>query len=75
MTEDNVINFSGVTRLDIDADRVLKSAVGRLDKVVIVGFDKDGDEYFASSVADGGTTLWLMERAKLKLLRVADSDD
>ena len=31
--------------------------------------DMDGEEYFASSIADGGTVLWLIERMKLQLLR------
>ncbi len=59
-----------VSRLDIPADRVLESAIGKLDEVVLIGYNKDGDEYFASSVADGGTVLWLTEKMKKKLLEM-----
>ena len=54
---DNVIPFGGITRLDIDPDRVLTSAVGKLECVVVVGLGKDGEEYFASSMADGADAL------------------
>jgi hypothetical protein len=63
-----IINLNCVTRLDLPADRVLESAIGKLDKVIIMGYDKDAKEYFASSVADGGEVLWLMERMKKALL-------
>jgi hypothetical protein len=66
-----VVIFNGVTRLDIPAERVLKGALKEdLDKVVVIGYAKDGSEFFASSMADGGTVLWLMERLKLQLLNV-----
>lgn len=63
-----ILLFDGVTCLDLPADRVLTEAIDKLNKVVIIGYDKEGQEYFASSVADGGTVLWLMERFKLQLL-------
>lgn len=70
---DNVIPLAGVTRLDLPADRVLESAKEHCrDGVVIIGYDKDGDEYFASSIADYRTVLWLLERLKLRLLEIAD---
>ena len=69
-----VIPLNNVTRLDMPADRVLEAAIGKLEKVVVLGYDDDGDEYFASSVADGGTVLWLMERLKLKLLTVQECE-
>lgn len=71
MTAD-VIDFTGTTTLDIDPDRILQSAIGQMDQVVLIGWDKDGREYFSSSVSDGGTVLWHLERAKLKLLHKGD---
>lgn len=68
----NVVDLNVVTKLDIDPDRVLSKHIGQLDQVVICGFDKDGDEVFASSIADGADVLWLLERSKLKLLRMVD---
>lgn len=68
----NVVRFTGITKLDIHADHVLESAIGKLEGVVVLGYDKDGQEYFASSYADGGDMLWLLERAKKALLEMAD---
>jgi hypothetical protein len=39
----------GETRLDIDPDKVLTGAVGKLSEVVIVGYESDGSLYFARS--------------------------
>lgn len=68
-----VVFLNCVTKLDLPADRVLEQAIGKLDKVVLIGYDKEGAEYFASSVADGGTVLWLMEKMKKALLNVGES--
>lgn len=70
----DVVRFTGVTRLDIDPDGVLNAAVGELDGVVVIGYHKDGSEYFASSIADGGTVNWLLDRYKMKLLQVVDDE-
>lgn len=67
-----IIDYTGITRLDVDPDRILDAAQGQLEGVVILGYTKDGDEYFASSYADGGTVLWLLERCKLALLGAAE---
>ena len=62
-----------ITKLDVPPKRVIEGAVeANLKSVVIIGFDEDGDEYFASSIADGGTVMFLMERAKFKLLNIVD---
>ena len=64
-----VIPFTGITTLDMPPDQILEAAVGKLEGVVIMGFTADGDEeYFASSYADGGTVLWLLERLKKRLI-------
>lgn len=68
-----VVDLSVITTLPLDPDRLLEKAVGQLDRVLIIGMDKDGEEYFASSDPDGGTIIWDMERAKLKLLRLVDT--
>jgi hypothetical protein len=33
-----------------------------------MGWDHDDNEVFASSYADGGTVLWLLERCKKRLI-------
>ena len=66
---DNVIPLGCITRLDLPTDQVLEEAKGPCsDGVVVLGFDTDGDLYFASSIADGGSVIWLLEQAKLALL-------
>lgn len=68
-----VVNLGCVTRLDLPPDRILESAIDKLESVVIIGYDKDGQEYFASSIADGAEVVWLMERSKKKLLEIAEA--
>lgn len=67
-----VIQFTGITKLDLDPDVILENNKGVLEGVVIMGWDKEGKEVFASSYADGGTVLWLAERMKKLLLEVDD---
>ena len=67
----NVIPLGNVTSLDLPTDRVLDGAKGDCSKgVVVMGFDDEGELYFASSIADGGTVLWLLEMCKMRLLEV-----
>ena len=67
-----VIPLGCVTRLDLPAERVLAMAAeADMQGVVIIGYTSDGEEYFASTYADGGTVMWLLERCKMKLLDIA----
>jgi hypothetical protein len=66
-----VIPFSGITRLDILPGEVLTRALEQqFEGVVILGYLADGSQYFASTYADGGTVLWLLEKCKIALLDV-----
>jgi hypothetical protein len=68
-----VVELPVITSLDLPAERVLNAAIKEdLDEVVIVGFDKDGDFYFASNKSDGGGVLWLFELAKKALLETRE---
>ena len=68
-------NFTGITKLDISADSVLYNAADKaLTDVIVLGYDKKGREYFAFSMADGGSALWLLERAKKQLLDIPDTE-
>lgn len=67
-----IIPFTGITKLDMPADRVLEAASGQLEGVVVIGFDHAGELYAASSYADGGTVLWLLEQCKTQLLRAVE---
>ena len=68
----NVVVLPVVTKLNLPADRILKAAIGELTEVVVIGYTKDGEEWFASSVAGGDAALWHLERAKFKLLNLVE---
>jgi hypothetical protein len=64
-----VIRWGGITKHDLPVDRILEgSTAAGLQSVVVLGYDAKGEEYFASSIADGADVMWLMERLKLQLL-------
>ena len=66
----NVVILPVVTRLNIPPDRVLNDALAAgLDGAVVIGQREDGSYYFSSSIADGGDVLWLLEWAKVALMR------
>jgi len=68
---DNVIPLGNITRLDTPVERVLDLAKDELQNgCVILGWDEDNELFFASSIADGGEVLWLLEQAKQALLDV-----
>ena len=64
----DIIPLGNITLLDLIPDSILEQTKGSLKGVVIMGFDNDDEPYFASSYADGGTILWLMEKCKARLL-------
>ena len=70
-----IIPFGGITKLDLDVDMVLEQAKGKMDGLVILGYTKDGQEYYASSYADGGTVNWLLDRCKLRLIQIPDAEE
>ena len=67
-------NIGGMTKLDLPEDQVLEQAMGKLDGVVLMGWD-DGELYFASSLADCTKVLWLIEKSKLQLLSMETEND
>ena len=69
----NVINLPCITRLNLPPERILEAAGNAdLESVVVMGWAKDGEAYFASSLADGGNVMWLMELCKQRLLKIAE---
>lgn len=67
-----VVRFPGRTTLELSPDSILQAAVGKLEGCVIVGFDKDGKHYFASSYADSGDVIYHLEWGKWRLMRMED---
>ena len=68
-----VVPINGITRLDLPPNQILDAARDQLECVVVLGYDNDGQEYFATSLADGAEVLWLLERCKVALFAAADS--
>lgn len=75
MTDDNVIKFTGLTKLDLEPNDVLSAALDALEEVIIIGTTKDGNQYFATSSADGKNILWHLETAKFTLMDNVFSGD
>ena len=69
-----VIPLNNVTYLDIAPDRILENTKGKLESVVILGYDKEEEEYFASSIADGADVLWLLRRCEKQLLETEEDE-
>ena len=68
-----IITLDCLSRHDLSADRVLRGAIDAdLEGVVHMGYDKEGEHYFASSYGGGGTCLWLLEKLKAQLLSAGD---
>ena len=68
-----VIILPVVTTLDCPPSRVLEMAAGvAMESAVVIGMTEDGEFYFASSVADGGSVLWLLALAKKRLMEIGD---
>jgi len=63
-----IIPIGGVTKLDLPVDRILENSKGQYEGLVLIGFNKDGEVIAASTYADGGTVLWLLEACKIKMM-------
>lgn len=72
---ENVEQLNIVSRVDCDADQLLRQGIGQLDKVVIVGYDKKGNEFYASNVSDGANALWHLQRGIHNLMTIVDKGD
>ena len=69
----NVFPIGCITRLDLPAEQVLEAAKEQgLAGVVLLGYREDGEQYFASTYADGGAVLWLLEMCRKQLLEMAE---
>lgn len=70
---DNVRMFTGTTPNDFDANIMLEAATSaNLESVIIIGWDKDGDMFFSSSMGDGPECLWLIKKAEKALLEAGE---
>jgi hypothetical protein len=70
---DNIVNFTGVTRLDLPPERIAKALLkADLDTIVVCGFTQEGEFYFSSNRADAGSVIFLLEKAKLELFKICE---
>jgi hypothetical protein len=65
---DNIIEFPGKTILDVEPDKVLDAAIGKLETVLVIGLSENSEYYFATSTSDKAKLLLMLETFKFKLL-------
>lgn len=63
----DVVKLHCLTKLPIDPDDVLTGALGKMDQVLVIGFDKDGAFYTAASQGDLAQALWIATKFIHKL--------
>lgn len=77
MTQDNVRLFPGVTKEEIDEElrpqeeariTLNNSLQADLEIALVLGYNAAGNLYLATNMQDGPELLWLLERAKKRLL-------
>lgn len=67
----DVIVFS---RTDKTPDELLQDAIGKLDRVVIVGVTKEGNEYSEKSGNYAPDMFWDLHLAALRMLKEHDEE-
>lgn len=72
--DSNVSQMNNISTMPLLPDQILCEAVDELETVVVLGYDREGDEYFASNISDGPEVVWLLERSKIALLAVTAED-
>lgn len=63
-----VVDFPGETYLDIDPDVMLKATLGKLQKMIIIGEDHEGEAYLATSTSSLADMLLDLENAKIEIM-------
>lgn len=58
----DVVKWNGITRLPIPVDDVLEGAKGKLDYVLLIGWDKNGEFYAATNRADPTEAVYAAEK-------------
>jgi hypothetical protein len=66
MADIHVLNMQ--TTLDIPVKRVKAGAKRNCEKCVVIGIDKQGKPYYASSFSDTKEMLYMVEKFKIDLL-------
>lgn len=69
-----VVKFTGDFHGRVEPDTVLEAAKGRLDDVVVIGWDKEGTFYVASSTGEMRDLLFLSRLLDRELMEELDAD-
>lgn len=73
-----IYQFDGQTVHDLDPDQVLSAAIGKLDKVIILGYENGeagnpfGALYMAASSGNIAEAIYLLEKCKRQLLEFGE---
>lgn len=57
----------------IHPDDVLDGAINKMDSVMVIGYDHDGDLYVASSSSNPKDMIWVLEDTKQAILEARKS--
>jgi hypothetical protein len=69
MDDNNVIVLNVLTTINLPPERILNAALeADLAALVIVGYDKNGEYYFHSSIPHGATINWLLDQCKKRII-------
>jgi hypothetical protein len=69
MSDDNVVVLDVLTTINLPPERILNAALeADLAALVIVGYDKNGEYYFHSSIPHGATINWLLDQCKKRII-------
>lgn len=61
----DVLSFRGRTVGRVDPMRIVEAAAERgFQELILIGVDKDGEPYLATSTGDAAKVLWYLESAK-----------
>ena len=73
---DNVVVLSDYITEEVHPNKVLMGAINAaMDVVIVVGYTKEGAEFFASSTGNHETTNWLLDVAKMRLMKAYTEDE
>lgn len=72
MTE--VVEFTGAFHGRVEPDVVLEAAKGKLEDVIVIGWDKDGTFYMASSTGELRDMLFLSRLLDRELMEELDAN-
>ena len=67
-----ILQFTGRTRLELPPDQILEDAIGKLEKVLIVGYDKEDKLYATASCVSIAEAVFMLEKIKCQLMAVGE---